>query len=236
MTGNIFITGANQGLGFSLSKTALSRGWKVFAGVYEMSEAIRKLQTQYGDKLTVVPLRVDDEASVRAAFEAVKAKTDHLDVIINNAGVHFQETSRQPIEKFHWADAISIMNVNAIGPILVLKYFLALVRDSKAKRRFVMNISSEAGSITDCGRKMEYAYCMSKAALNMGGMILSNYLADDGVEVLQVHPGWMRTPMGGSDADHDPDYSSGMVLDLLDKVKPSKKATFVEFDNKPKPW
>jgi NAD(P)-dependent dehydrogenase (short-subunit alcohol dehydrogenase family) len=79
----------------------------------------------------------------------------------------------------------------------------------------IINISSEAGSIGDCWRKQELGYCMSKAALNMQTKILHNCLQPRGFRLLAVHPGWMRTEMGGADADIDAREAAEGIAELI---------------------
>lgn len=76
-------------------------------------------------------------------------------------------------------------------------------------KKVIVNISSEAGSIGECWRDREFDYCMSKAALNMQSVLLQKYLKSEGIKVLAIHPGWMRTDMGGAEADISPDTSAG---------------------------
>ena len=78
-----------------------------------------------------------------------------------------------------------------------------------------MNISSESGSIGDARRNKEFDYCMSKAALNMATKLLDNYLSGEGIRVIAVHPGWMRTDMGGQNADLDPYETSVRLTELF---------------------
>ena len=76
--------------------------------------------------------------------------------------------------------------------------FLPLLEKSGLK--LIINILSEAGSVADCRRENQFAYCMSKAALNMQSKILQNYLKPRGFKILAIHPGWIRTNMGGPQA------------------------------------
>jgi NAD(P)-dependent dehydrogenase (short-subunit alcohol dehydrogenase family) len=118
-----------------------------------------------------------------------------VDLLINDAAIYLDEPFTEANE-FDADMARRTFDVNAVGPLLMTKHFLALVLAGSGKK--IVNISSEAGSISQNWRSREYAYCMSKAALNMQSVILQRRVKDDGVKVLAIQPGWMRTAMGGA--------------------------------------
>jgi NAD(P)-dependent dehydrogenase (short-subunit alcohol dehydrogenase family) len=103
--------------------------------------------------------------------------------------------------------------VNAIGPLLVVKYALPLLR--LGNQRLIVNFSSEAGSIGACWRTREYSYCMSKAALNMASQILQNALKEEGIKVLVLHPGWFSSDMGGANAPITPIEAAEEIVKLV---------------------
>lgn len=209
----MLITGANRGLGFTLAEKSLQAGCRVFAGAQQLGEGLASLRARFPEKLAVVSLDVTSMASVRQAAHEVSEKVGSLDVLINNAGVHLED-KHTPLEELDLEDQHlqKSMEVNAFGPLRVTREFLPLLE--KGDRKLIMNISSEAGSIGDCWRKQEFAYCMSKAALNMQTKILQNCLEPRGFKLLAVHPGWMRTDMGGQDADIDPSEAAEGILSL----------------------
>ena len=213
MQPTIFITGADKGLGFSLAKCFLQAGWRVFAGVYAGADHYAALAPDLQSRLTTLPLDVSQMSSVRAAAQQVQALTPALDVLLNNAGVHLEDSSLVledlDLEDGHLQETMAI---NTFGPLRVVQQFLPLL-DAGAKK-LILNISSEAGSIANCPRSKEFAYCMSKTALNMQSRLLQNYLGARGYKVLAVHPGWMRTDMGGARADMSPDESAQAVCKL----------------------
>jgi len=182
----------------------------------------------------LVAVNVSSEESVRAAAEAVRGKAGRLDLIINNAALLLRESATNPIERVDLDAAAETIDVNAMGPLRVLKYFLPLLNEGPKK--MVVNISSEAGSIADCQRDAWYAYCMSKAALNMASMILQNYLRQKGVKVLAVHPGWMRTRMGGDDAKYDAEESARAILALSEREWNIDGPVFVDHTGAPMRW
>lgn len=214
MDQTVLVTGADEGLGFSLAAKFLEEGFRVFAGQYEEGRGdLAGLAGDAGDRLVVVPLDVADEGSVRRAAEMVAGQTEALDVLVNNAAI-YPENVRAPLEELDLSaeSVLFTIQVNSLGPLRVIKHFLSLVEEGA--RKMILNVSSEAGGIADCRRKQEYIYCMSKTALNMGCKILQNAVIERGIKVLAVHPGWMRTRMGGPDADLHPDESAAGIVAL----------------------
>jgi len=217
MIKNILITGADKGLGFSLTKLYLEKGYTVFSGLLNsLSDSMLELKNSYGERLNTISLDVSSDASVANSLKELSRLTDSLDILINNAGVHF-EKSFAVLEDVDFQAALDTHNINTLGPLRVTKAYIPLVRNGQDK--VIVNISSEAGSIGECWREKEFDYCMSKAALNMQSVLLQKYLKGDGIKVLAVHPGWMQTDMGGAEADISSDTSALGIYELVNKYK-----------------
>ena len=196
------ITGADRGLGKALAAGLLARGWKVYAGQYLPGWAeLGQLADQYpaeggpdSGRLVAVPLDVASVESVRQAALRVAESTDHVDVLINNAGVTTPKNG--PIrEAQDYSEMHRLYDVNALGPLRVVEAFLPLVESSTMKR--LCFVSSEAGSVGRARRTSWYGYCMSKSALNMAVKILFNDLRPQGYTFRIYHPGWVRSYMSG---------------------------------------
>jgi NAD(P)-dependent dehydrogenase (short-subunit alcohol dehydrogenase family) len=155
---------------------------------------------------------VGDESSVRQALETVAGQVSALDMLLNNAAVHLDQ-SRLALEQVDFSVYLPAFQVNAVGPLMVVKYALPLLR--KGHKKLIVNFSSEAGSIGTCWRKSEYSYCMSKAALNMTSRILQNALKEEGIKVLALHPGWFSSEMGGADAPITPSDAAEEIVKLV---------------------
>ena len=231
----VLITGADAGLGLSLVKRFLEGGFAVFAGVHRSMDALNVLAPEYSDALSLIPLNVADLESVRAAARLVSEQTNSLDIIINNAGIHL-DNSKLPLEQLDLSDQHlqRTMDVNAFGPLRVVQQFLSLME--KGEMKLVLNISSEAGSIADSKRENQFVYCMSKAALNMQSKILHNYLKPRGFNVLVVHPGWMRTNMGGPSAAINSDESAAGIFDLAAREPKPGDPIYIDDRGEPLPW
>ncbi|MEN2983581.1 MAG: SDR family oxidoreductase [Dictyoglomaceae bacterium] len=209
MSYNVLITGASKGLGFSLTKIYLKEGHKVIATYRRDLEYLKEISKD--KNLILFPMDVSSEESVKSAYDLIKEKVPFIDILINNAAIYLEDRSKT-IESIDIEKVIETLNVNSVGPLRVLKYFYPLVE--RSNKKLIINISSEAGSIGDCWRDREYGYCMSKSALNMLSMILQNYSKNKGIKILVIHPGWMRTDMGGPDADISSEESAEGIFKL----------------------
>lgn len=233
MKKEILVTGASRGLGFCFTRRYLEEGCRVFAGYRNNAEELKALKQEYGALLELVVLDVADTASVEAAAVQIKELTNHLDIVINSAGIH-SDSSFEILETTNLDDCSFVYNVNAVGPLRVAKALLPLIRNGNAPK--IINISSESGSITWSGRVKEFDYCMSKAALNMGSKLLSNYLKEDKISVLAVQPGWMRTDMGGPKADLDPYETAVKLVKLFQSIKDLDTPIFIDNEGQSIPW
>jgi NAD(P)-dependent dehydrogenase (short-subunit alcohol dehydrogenase family) len=232
MAEQFFITGAGRGLGLAMTGQLLERGAKVSVLVRTESEGLRALRSRHGDRLGVHLGDVTDDGSLRTVFADVAQRLGYLDVIINNA-VTYLDGSRPGIEAADLSVCARTFEVNAVGPLRVVQHGLASLR--KGKRKLIVNVSSEAGSIGDCRRKTEYAYCMSKSALNMGSKLLSNHLASDGIQVLAIHPGWFNSS-GQGPAPISAEQASVKVLETILKARGVDDPLYVDPNGHPLPW
>ncbi|NLP35965.1 MAG: SDR family oxidoreductase [Clostridiales bacterium] len=234
MKKKILVTGASRGLGFNITRKYLENGETVFAGARDItSEKLQALKENYPDTLIPITLDVTDTASVNAAAKSIGSYTEHLDVIINNAAIH-SPTSFEILERADIDDCMATYDVNSLGPLRVVKACLSLIRNGDGAK--IINISSESGSIGACGRDREFDYCMTKAALNMGTKLLANYLNKDKILVLAVHPGWMRTDMGGPNAHLDPYEAACQLVELFEKRNTLDGPIFIDNEGEEYPW
>jgi NAD(P)-dependent dehydrogenase (short-subunit alcohol dehydrogenase family) len=234
MADTVFITGADKGLGHSLAARFLREGSRVYAGLHRPETASPDLGRSFPESYFPIPLDVASLDSVRAAAELVAESAGALDLLINNAGVLLE--ARAPLAGIDLSSypLRETMDVNAFGPLRVARHFLPLLE--KGGRKLVINISSEAGSIADCWRESEFAYSMSKAALNMLSRILQNHLGPRGFKVLAVHPGWMRTDMGGAAADIEADEAAEGVYRLALREWGPDDPIYMDYRGRPLPW
>jgi NAD(P)-dependent dehydrogenase (short-subunit alcohol dehydrogenase family) len=232
------ITGADRGLGFALSAELLKRGWQVFAGMHNPDwPELADLAPQYPGRLQIVPLDVSSGESVQAAAQAVAKISDHIDMLINNAGVSSRnnpKTIRQPQD---YAEMHRQFDINSLGPLRVVEAFLPLT-DRGAMKRLCF-VSSEAGSIGKSTRGAWYGYCMSKAALNMAVKNLFNLLRPEGYSFRLYHPGWLRTYMGGTknmEADLEADAAAEMAVRIFLRKRNEDRLALVDYQGHSWPW
>ncbi len=234
-----FVTGADRGLGFALCEGLLARGWRVLAG-QNMPEwtGLAELENHDPDRLRVVPLDVRSSESAQAAAQAVAALTDHIDVLINNAGVNSPTSPRTIREPQDYAEMHRLYDVNAVGPVRVVEAFLPLMETSTLKR--LCFVSSEAGSIGAAQRISWFGYTMSKAALNMATRILFNHLRPEGFTFRVYHPGWVRSYISGTkgvEADLEPEEAAVPALGyFLDAEVDEDRLVLRDYQGQEWPW
>ncbi len=234
MQRTVVITGADRGLGLCLVKEFLAAGAAVVAGKRSSDRNLRALGER-GGKLTIVQMDVSDPGSIRAAAAWVAARVGAVDLLVNNAAV-FPPLKGVPLEARDLADGQleRTMQVNAFGPLRVTQAFLPLLERGAGKT--ILDISSEAGSIGAAWRTCELEYCMSKAALDAQARILANALGPRGYRVVAIHPGWMRTEMGGAEADIAPEEAARGILRLAADPAAAPNGAFVDYTGKPLAW
>ncbi len=238
MKGNVFITGADRGLGLALVKQYLSEGYVVYAGSYlSFWHELEQVKNAYADNLTVIPLDVSSDQSALEAKNILLKHTDKLDILINNAGIYLDEHSGNILEKLNFAEMLKMYDVNTLGPLRVTNALVDVIL--RGEKKLIVNISSEAGSIGQCFRKKEYGYSMTKAALNMQSVILQNHLKEYGVKVLAIHPGWVRSYMLGrfnENATVDAETSAlGIYKLTLEKVN-MEDPMYMDYEGNNLPW
>jgi NAD(P)-dependent dehydrogenase (short-subunit alcohol dehydrogenase family) len=165
----------------------------------------------YPNQAHIVPLDVTDESSIMQSAEIVRGLTNTLDLLINNAAV---VDRAEKLAELTLAELQYAFRVNAFGPLLMAKAHLDLLK--RGTRAQIVSISSEYGSL---GWKSDgdlYTYCASKAALNMFTRTLSFDLERFKISAFIIDPGWVRTRMGGNDAELSPEESVTGMLKLID--------------------
>ena len=229
-------TGREQALGFGFVRTYLEDGNQVIATIRKPSEALDKLQSQYPDQLQIVTMDISSTESVNNAAKEVAKITDHLDLLINNA-VTTSPDYDKGLEEANLDYIASVVDVGAVGPLRVTKAMLPLLRASEGTA-LIVNISSEAGSIGKCYRTDMIDYAMTKAALNMGTMTLRNTFAEEpGLNIICIHPGWMRTNEGNAAAPLDPYENAKTMSKLFEEKREIKTGpVFFTYEGEVYPW
>jgi NAD(P)-dependent dehydrogenase (short-subunit alcohol dehydrogenase family) len=231
---NVAITGASRGLGLVMAKEFLAAGDTVFALVRNEGAALPLLLPQFPHTLVIIPCDVGCTAAVTKAAAAVGTRTNHLDMLINNAGVNLDLGRAVDFTHTNFDEMEKTFNVNTTGVMRVLKAFDFLLK----KGSWSFALSSSAGSISrNSSMELEIAYRVSKAALNMAFRLYSNTVRKRGVRTLLIDPGWMRTDMGGPGATCDPEENGRLIVELLKSAGGlGEDILFVDFHGKEVPW
>ncbi len=236
----VLITGANRGLGFGFVQHYVSKGDHVFATCRtpDVTDALHQLARDHADKIDILQLDVTDPAEIAAAREAVGAKTERIDLLINNAGINPERPHLHSLtlETMSVDDAVSTFKINALAPVLVTRAFLDLLKKSDEPR--VINLSSGAASLAERTRERggTFSYAASKAALNMYTRAIAGADELQGIAVVAFSPGWVKTDMGGDEADITVDESIASLAEQFDKLTPDDTGKFLNRDGTPRPW
>ena len=229
----VLITGSNRGLGLEWVRQCAGRGRRVFATCRDPDSAVdlRDLASQV-PAVSVHRLDVTDPGQIGDLAQTLRDEA--IDLLINNAGVFFERWGQDPIGSIRYGDWEATFRVNTLGPMRVTEALLPQL--ARGERPLVLAITSHMGSIADIETPRDYAYRSSKAALNAAMHGLAHELRPRGIGVLLLHPGWVRTRMGGASAPIGPEESVRGMLALVDRYAPSLSGGFFRFDGVRMPW
>jgi NAD(P)-dependent dehydrogenase (short-subunit alcohol dehydrogenase family) len=229
MPGIALVTGANKGIGLEVVRQLATRGWRVFLTGRSLA-AVRKAASPLGSSVVPVPLDITSRISIEAAFSVVSQAVNHLDVLVNNAGI--LDHDEGSVFELHPQRLRRMFETNTIGPLLVSETFLPLLRKSESGR--IINVSSGAGQLSDMGTWAP-AYSISKTALNGVTGQFAAALRDSNIAVNSVCPGWVKTDMGGHEAPLTVEQGADTIVWLATEAPQSVTGLFIR-DRKPIPW
>ncbi|MFC5452748.1 SDR family oxidoreductase [Paenibacillus aestuarii] len=232
---NIVITGANRGLGYELTRAAVQRGHKVIAGTRSLQSERKLLELSelYPGQVVAVELDVTQEEQISRLAQKLQNEQLTVDAVINNAGILLARGVT--IEELPLDDVVRTFEINLFGPMMVVKHLLPLMPSGSEGARAILNISSEAGSLTNAYGG-DYPYAISKTAMNMFSKQLQKYLKGRGIRAYAIHPGWIKTDMGGEKAPGDPVANANDILDVLELKKDiAPDVFFMNFRGEPMP-
>jgi len=227
------VTGANRGLGLELASQLLARRWHVVATCRHPGKAtaLNRLAAEHPGRLHVLPLDVAEARSRDALLRELPLVTDEqpLHLLVNNAGVL---RGGERFGQVAAADLDGSFQTHAAGPFLLTQSLAPQLADSAV----VANISSEIGSIALRQEFRTPSYAIGKAAQNMVTSLLSQALASRGIKVVALHPGWVRTDMGGDNAALSVAESVSGLLRVIDHLTPADSGRFLDWQGDPLPW
>lgn len=223
----ILITGANRGLGLEFARSYAADGWRVHACCRHPEKA-KDLSAVHGD---IVVHRLDVTDGLQVAGLARELIDVPIDVLLNNAGAFGPRTGFGEIDYDAWQPVFAL---NVFAPLRMAERFVGHIAESERKQ--IINITSYMGSITESNAGGSYIYRSSKAALNMIAKCLSVDLAPRGITVVNIHPGWVRTDMGGENASLSPAESVAAMRKVFGRLTFKDNGSFLNHDGSTIPW
>jgi NAD(P)-dependent dehydrogenase (short-subunit alcohol dehydrogenase family) len=214
------VTGGNRGIGFAVAQGLLAQGHEVIITARSLESAKQATEKLKG---TVIPIELDvsDDRSIQQAVATLSQNRDHLDVLINNAGIYPDKDVDILTIPRKLLDAA--MQTNTFGVIRMVQAFLPLLKKSQDAR--IINISSGMGSL-DGLTTTAPSYCLSKLALNGATIMLADSLKAQGIVVNAMCPGWVKTDMGGSSAPRSPEQGADTAIWLATVAPRSQSGKF----------
>ena len=229
----ILITGANRGIGLELTRRYLAAGNNVIATCRnpEESSLLTGLrdQTQPAGQLECAKLEVTSADDVNQLTTTLTGRA--IDVLINNAGV--MGGDRQSLEDMDYDAWLNAFAINTIAPFRLIAALRENLRRAEHPR--VITVSSQMGALSRTS-KGSFAYRSSKAAVNKVMQVLALELEADGIICCPVHPGWVRTDMGGPQADISVEESAAGLIELIEGLTQSDSGRFWTYNGEEHSW
>ena len=227
----LLVTGSNRGIGLALARRAAARGDHVIATCREPLQAtdLQSLSREHAGHIEIMPLDVGSADGVAALKKQLGERK--LDILINNAGI-IGPARQSPLD-MDFDGFAQTLAVNTLAPLRLAQALLPNLRASRQGK--IATITSGMGSMS-YSKSDRIAYRASKAAVNKVMQGLATDLKPLGVAVLLLHPGWVRTDMGGSGADISVDDSARGILAQIDALALAKTGGFVDYAGRVLQW
>jgi NAD(P)-dependent dehydrogenase (short-subunit alcohol dehydrogenase family) len=228
----VLITGANRGIGLGHAQRFAQRGIEVFATARapDAADALHRLSHAYPGRFTVLQY---DAHAVDAPARLKSALADRpLDLLLANAGASGE--SGQAFGNIHVDGVLDLIRVNALAPLKLVEALIYNI--TLSDRKLVAFQSSRMGSVGDNHSGGSYEYRLSKAALNMGARNVAHDLKSRGVIAVALHPGWVKTRMGGQGAPVSVEDSVAGQQKLFDALTLAHSGRFFNYDGSELPW
>ena len=220
------VTGANRGLGAEWVAQLLEEGWSVYAGY---RSDVGRLNSLACEKLSIHQLDVQSNDSVKAFADAAPSQ---IDLLVNNAGVADGRWRNLSEIDDEWA--LEVIDINALGPVRVVQALYGKMTHDQLTK--VAMTSSLMASIDDCEMGRSYAYRASKTALNMFTVAMKKEAIEDNISFVILHPGWVKTSMGGDRAPVEmPESVEGMRA-VVEGLTLNDSGKFIQYDGVDLPW
>jgi len=230
---SVMITGASRGIGLECARQFAEGGWRVYATCRDPFEAgeLRRLDEQL-DHISMH--RLDVTAPAQVATLARGLPTAKIDVLLHSAGVWLDMDSTLRIGKLRFEDWEETMQVNVLGPARVTDAMIEQV--ARSDRRLVVGISSDMGCVSNITSPGSYAYRASKAGMNAMFHGMAHELRRRDVGVLLLHPGWVRTAMGGESATLSPAESAKGLMARIEEFSMEQTGKIYSYNGRELKW
>lgn len=228
----VLITGANRGLGLEFTRQYAAAGWRVIAGCRKPSAAVEldKLRLQY-PQIQIEAVDVADFSRIDTLASRLADET--IDVLLNNAGV-YGDRAEHGFGQLDYQAWIDTLTVNTLAPTKLAEALIPQL--TRGNKKLIASVSSLMGSMTDNTSGGSILYRSSKAALNASMKSLSLDLRPQSIGVLILHPGWVRTDMGGPNGLIDVNESVTGMRRVIDDFTLDQSGSFIRYDGCLAPW
>lgn len=228
----VFISGGNRGIGHEMAQAFSKKSCQVVVGYRHENNSAQLLEeAQKSDNLFPFQVEVTAEKDLNALADFIAQKFGHLDILVNNAGVFLNRSQR--MHDLAWTEIAHHLDVNIGSVFLTTRCLYPLLQKGNDKK--VINISSQMGSIELCaGGGLPYR--ISKAGLNMLTKNQAIEYRRDGVSVVSLHPGWVRTDMGGSNADLSVQEAVSHLVKVIETISPEQSGQLLNFNGEVLPY
>ena len=229
---NILITGASRGIGLEMVRYGMEKDWRVYACCRhpQQADALLKLAQLANGRVSVHVVDMTELATIQAL--AYELRADAIDMLINNAGIYGSPDNRfGKVDVASWQQTFM---VNCIAPYKMAESLIENLRMGQA--RTIACLSSKMGSMADNGSGGSYIYRSSKAALNAVVKSLSVDLRAEAIKAVALHPGWVKTEMGGPNAEISTRESVSRMMSHLQQLTLADSGRFIDIDGSDIPW
>jgi NAD(P)-dependent dehydrogenase (short-subunit alcohol dehydrogenase family) len=228
----ILITGASRGLGLEFCRQYAGAGWKVLACCRDPdgASALRELSARHP---AVSVHRLDLERFGHIDALARELAGEPIDILLNNAGI-YGDSGRNRLGAMDYELWAKVLRINTLAPVKMSEALLPQIQ--RGSRRLIVAVTSLMGSMADNTSGGAIMYRSAKAALNAAMKSLSIDLRSQGIGVLLLHPGWVRTDMGGPNAPTPPEESVAGMRRVIEAFTPGDSGRFLNFRGEELPW
>ena len=225
----VLITGANRGIGLEFAKQYSQLGWHVLACSRDSDNAneLQNLKKKFSS-IEIFELDVGNANQVIALSNNLKDRS--IDVLINNAGI-YRSGVLGSLDTEEWIESFKI---NTIAPYVIIESFLGQVMKSNLKK--IISITSKMGSIDDNTSGGSYIYRTSKTALNSMMRSMTHDIESKGILTLTLHPGWVKTDMGGSNAWINSTESVTGMINQIEGLSKKNSGQYVDYSGEMIKW